>query len=73
LLDDFNYRADNIKIRYSSNHKNKKVECFQVYLNTVLRNNHLVIDGYAGKKTSDAMYSVFGSYLLGDPRIGGRK
>jgi len=51
-------------------HITQDVRTYQNTLNVILdsRNQFLLIDGWAGKKTSDATKMVLGHYLVGDPR-----
>ena len=55
-------------LKYNPRKYAKEAEDLQHFLNT-LPGIYVKIDGYAGKKTSDAFKACCGHYLLGDPRI----
>ncbi|CAN5640402.1 hypothetical protein BH11ARM2_BH11ARM2_25220 [soil metagenome] len=54
-------------VRYNPNHVVELARQLQHALNTI-PGIHLVEDGEAGQRTSDALKKVTGHYLLGDPR-----
>ncbi len=57
-----------LKLIKYSNKKNAEAERLQIFLNQ-FPGIHLLPDGVAGSKTSDAFKKIFGYYLKGDPRI----
>ena len=49
--------------------ENEYIQAYQMYLNAALEPDpELVVDGIAGKKTSDIHNNLTGQYLTGDPR-----
>lgn len=55
------------ELRYAPDVETAPMRALQAWLNT-RPGIHLRVDGKGGQKTSDALRSVTGSYLVGDPR-----
>jgi hypothetical protein len=54
------------QVAYDPGHYHAHAQQLQELLNSAGKN--LVPDGKAGRKTSDAYFSVTGKYLTGDPK-----